>query len=226
MLDTGFTIAPLQGHLFDPKHTPLLGSVKLRNQVLQRVIQLMSRSRKAGSSGKGRISYATLGINQLGAVYESLLSFRGFFAEEDLYEVRPDPQRKKDKPPADLEVGDADGVDADSGDDEGTDDTEPTDDAQQPAPSAAAQKKDAEVDALDAAYFVPERQIGQYSDAERLFGGEPRLYKKGTFIYRLAGRAREKSASYSCSTALPMVGAMTTCLRPIRTLRVSRCKRP
>jgi hypothetical protein len=43
---------------------------------------------------------------------------------------------------------------------------------------------------------VPASKINQYTDAERLFGGEPRQYKKGTFIYRLAGRAREKSASY------------------------------
>jgi hypothetical protein len=104
VLDTGFTIAPLQGHLFDPKQTPLLGSVKLRNKVLQKVVRLMSLSRegggKGGKSGRGRISYGTLGINQLGAVYESLLSFRGFFAEDDLYEVRPDPKRKKEKPAA------------------------------------------------------------------------------------------------------------------------------
>ncbi len=79
LLDNGFTIAPLQGHLFDPTRTPLLGSVKLRNSVLQKVIELMSLSRGGGKSRRGRISYGTLGINQLGAVYESLLSFRGFF---------------------------------------------------------------------------------------------------------------------------------------------------
>lgn len=190
VLDTGFTIAPLQGHLFDPKQTPLLGSVKLRNKVLQKVVRLMSLSRdgggKGGRNGRGRISYGTLGINQLGAVYESLLSFRGFFAEDDLYEVRPDPKRKKEKPATegdDAEVGEGDG------------DVE-SDEADQPAISAAEKKKDAEVDPLDAAYFVPASKINQYTDAERLFGGEPRQYKKGTFIYRLAGRAREKSASY------------------------------
>lgn len=190
VLDTGFTIAPLQGHLFDPKQTQLLGSVKLRNKVLQKVVRLMSLSRdgggKGGKSGRGRISYGTLGINQLGAVYESLLSFRGFFAEDDLYEVRPDPKRKKEKPAAegdDAELGEGDG------------DVE-SDEADQPAMSAAEKKKDAEVDPLDAAYFVPANKINQYIDAERLFGGEPRQYKKGTFIYRLAGRAREKSASY------------------------------
>ena len=201
ILDTGFTIAPLQGHLFDPKQTPLLGSVKLRNRVLQKVIRLMSLSgegsgktgRKGGS--RGRISYGTLGINQLGAVYESLLSFRGFFAEDDLFEVRPDPKRKKDKPAA--EEGDGAGDDAEGGDDDAnTDDSGAADDASDAAPTAAEKKKDAEVDPLEAAYFVPASKIDQYTDAERLFGGEPRQYKKGTFIYRLAGRAREKSASY------------------------------
>jgi len=182
---SGFTIAPLQGHLFDPARTRLLNSVKLRNHVLQRVIELMSLSR--GSSGKngrrGRISYATLGINQLGAVYEALLSFRGFFAEEDLYEVRRDPKAQKASRTEDDEGGLPDDSDA----------TEDDDDT--PA-STREKRKDAELDPLEAAYFVPASAIGQYTDAERLFGGEPRLYRKGTFIYRLAGRAREKSASY------------------------------
>lgn len=182
---SGFTIAPLQGHLFDPERTRLLNSVKLRNHVLQRVIELMSLSR--GSSGKnsrrGRISYATLGINQLGAVYEALLSFRGFFAEEDLYEVRRDPKAKKTSSSEEDEA-------------EITDNSDATDDDDTPSPSAREKRKDAELDPLEAAYFVPASVISQYSDAERLFGGEPRLYPKGRFIYRLAGRAREKSASY------------------------------
>lgn len=182
---SGFTIAPLQGHLFDPERTRLLNRVKLRNHVLQRVIELMSLSR--GSSGKngrrGRISYATLGINQLGAVYEALLSFRGFFAEEDLYEVRRDPKAKKASSSEEDET-------------EIPDDSDATDDDDTPPPSAREKRKDAELDPLEAAYFVPASAISQYSDAERLFGGEPRLYRKGTFIYRLAGRAREKSASY------------------------------
>lgn len=197
VLDTGFTIAPLQGHLFDPKQTPLLGSVKLRNKVLQKVVRLMSLSRegsgKGGKGGRGRISYGTLGINQLGAVYESLLSFRGFFAEDDLYEVRPDPKRKKEKPAAEGDDGD---IDEGDGEVEVGSAGDQDDEGDHPAPTAAEKKKDADVDPLDAAYFVPGSKISQYTDAERLFGGEPRQYKKGTFIYRLAGRAREKSASY------------------------------
>ena len=179
----GFFMAPLQGHLFDPNRTPLLNSVKLRNHVLQKVIELMSLSRQAGNSGKnrrrGRISYATLGINQLGAVYEALLSFRGFFAEEDLYEVRRDPKTAKKSASTstqeeDADVGDDDGAWSEDGDDEiGA------------TASAREKRKDAELDPLQAAYFVPQRALANYSDAEKLFGGEPRRYEKGTFIYRL-----------------------------------------
>ncbi|MDD2055073.1 class I SAM-dependent DNA methyltransferase [Pseudomonas putida] len=187
LLDNGFTIAPLQGHLFDPARTPLLGSVKLRNSVLQKVIERMSLSRGGGKSRRGRISYGTLGINQLGAVYESLLSFRGFFAEEDLYEVRPDPKG------GEASSADNDGDESEEGDssESNTDSEESLD-----TPSAAEKKKDAEVNPLDAAYFVPASSISQYTDAERLFGGNTKIHSKGSFIYRLAGRAREKSASY------------------------------
>ncbi|MBV7573263.1 class I SAM-dependent DNA methyltransferase [Pseudomonas sp. PDM32] len=187
LLDNGFTIAPLQGHLFDPARTPLLGSVKLRNSILQKVIELMSLSRGGGKSRRGRISYGTLGINQLGAVYESLLSFRGFFAEENLYEVRPDPKGKK------AAAADNNG-DERQEDDSSESDTDNEDHLD--TPSIAEKKKDAEVNPLDAAYFVPASSISQYTDTERLFGGNTKIHPKGSFIYRLAGRAREKSASY------------------------------
>ncbi len=44
-------------------------------------------ARSSAGATAGSISYAELGINQLGAVYEGLMSYTGFFAEEDLYEV-------------------------------------------------------------------------------------------------------------------------------------------
>lgn len=180
---SGFTIAPLQGHLFDPARTPLLNSVKLRNHVLQQVIERMSLSRGGRNGRRGRISYATLGINQLGAVYEALLSFRGFFAEQDLYEVRRDPKAKQASA-----ADDADDTETDLADEAAEDEDAP--------PGTRDKPKGAEFDPLEPAYFVPASSIGQYTDAERLFGGEPRLHKKGSFIYRLAGREREKSASY------------------------------
>ena len=90
-----FRLRALDSKLFDPQRTPTLSRVRLRNEVLQRVIRLLSLTRPAGKrKRRGRISYAQLGINQLGAVYESLLSYQGFFAEEDLYEVKKEGEKR------------------------------------------------------------------------------------------------------------------------------------
>lgn len=141
-----FAISPLRSHLFDPNKTPILNGVSLRNHIWQEIIQSLSLSRPKKGKGRGRISYANLGINQLGAVYEALLSYKGFIAKEELYEVK-----KADSNPTELEN----------------------------------------------AYFVTEAQLHEYKDTERVFDdGKIRSYKKGSFIYRLAGRDREKSASY------------------------------
>lgn len=148
-----FLIAPLKAHIFDPEYTKMITGAKLRNSCMLRIIDLMSLTRATGrrNDRRGRISYANLGINQMGAVYEALLSYRGFIAQQDLYEVK--------------RAGDI-------------------------------------FDELDVGYFVPESELDQYAEDERVRyeSGEKkdklRMYEKGTFIYRLAGREREKSASY------------------------------
>ena len=147
-----FTLTPLVSHLFDSKRTKLLNNVVFPNHLLQRIIRLMSLTKKgSGRKRRGRISYAQLGINQLGAVYEALLSFRGFFAKEDLYEVR---------------------------------------------------KKGEEVNDLKTGYFVNATAIEEYTEEEKVYDKDAaghqqlRRYEKGSFIYRMAGRDRQKSASY------------------------------
>ena len=85
-LDT-FSVAPLKCDLFDWDHTPLLGSIKIRNGTWQQIIRRLSLSETG--YGMGRISYGQLGINHLGEVYEALLSYAGFIAEDTLYEVKP-----------------------------------------------------------------------------------------------------------------------------------------
>jgi type II restriction/modification system DNA methylase subunit YeeA len=123
--------------------------VVFSNEVLRDVIENMSLTRpvRGLAHRRGRISYATLGINQLGAVYEALLSFRGFIAKTDLFEVKPEKAETHS--------------------------------------------------VLDTAYFVPEEDLPKYSEKERVYDGQAlRRYKKGTFVYRLAGRDRQTSASY------------------------------
>ncbi|ELA6982056.1 class I SAM-dependent DNA methyltransferase [Vibrio parahaemolyticus] len=151
--DDTFTIARLDSHLFDPKETPILNRVVFTNKTLQRVIQLMSLSRpgKGKNKRRGRISYNQLGINQLGAVYEALLSYRGFFASEDLYEVK---------------------------------------------------KAGEELNELETGYFVTASELPKYDEKEKVYHingpdkGKLICHPKGSFIYRMAGRDREKSASY------------------------------
>jgi hypothetical protein len=103
-----FALAPLDSRLFDPESTPLLNRVRFPNAVWQRVILLMSESSVKGKR-KGRVSYRLLSISQLGAVYEALLAYRGFFAAEDLYEVQQEPKKAVRNVPADEEDGEEDG---------------------------------------------------------------------------------------------------------------------
>ena len=92
-LPEGLTFNPLNADLFAKQATSLIDEVGLGDGALQRVLQLLLLTRenqvKKGRD-RGFISYADLGINQLGAVYEGLMSYTGFFAKEDLYEVAPD----------------------------------------------------------------------------------------------------------------------------------------
>jgi hypothetical protein len=142
-----FTIDSLQSHLFDPQHTKDIDRVQLRNSAVFKIIQLLSLTREKSRRRRGRVSYSHLGINQLGSVYEGLLSYRGFYAEEDLFEVK---------------------------------------------------KKGEDEDPLDQAFFVTYDELEEYEEKERVYqdDGTFKRYPAGTYIYRLAGRDREKSASY------------------------------
>ena len=148
-----FAIPPLKAHIFDPEYTKLITNAKLRNNVMLKIVKLMSltKERSGRNSRRGRISYANLGINQMGAVYEALLSYRGFIAEHELYEVK---------------------------------------------------KAGTNFNLLEVGYFVSKEELAQYSEDERVYIEDDngnrhlRTYAKGSFVYRLAGREREKSASY------------------------------
>ncbi|QNE74331.1 class I SAM-dependent DNA methyltransferase [Streptomyces finlayi] len=62
--------------------------LRLRNRVLHRVLRHLTIAEGTGRTGRGGfISYANLSINHLGSVYEGLMSYTGFIADEPLYEV-------------------------------------------------------------------------------------------------------------------------------------------
>ena len=154
-----FEIAPSRATSSIPKAPPTSGNSY--DHTPARHPSLPRRAR--GRSARERISYATLGINQLGAVYENLLSYSGFFAKEELFEVKP------------------------AGEDHNP---------------------------LEHAYFVTAAQLEDYTDDERAYekvdGANSLLrHDKGKFLYRLAGRARKKSASYYTPSRSPAASSNT-----------------
>lgn len=139
-----FRVRPIDSPMFDDSRLYHLGDVKIRNCKWQEIVRALSLSRNKAGQQRGRISYANLGINQLGSVYESLLAYRGFYAEEDYIEVF----NPKDK-------------------DKGT-------------------------------FLVPYSRMEAFDIKEVVCDAEdaPVKLPKGTFVYRLNGRDRQKSASY------------------------------
>jgi len=158
-----FKVRHIDSPIFDDGKLNHLHKVKFRNKVWQDIICRLSLSKQQRNRARGRISYANLGINQLGSVYESLLAYRGFYAEQDYIEVH-----KKDKPQ------------------EGT-------------------------------YLVPRSRRDDFEEGEILkdtSNGEDVILKKGTFVYRLSGRDRQKSASYYTPEVLTQSTVKYT-LKPI-----------
>ncbi|MBQ3358382.1 MAG: class I SAM-dependent DNA methyltransferase [Microbacterium sp.] len=97
-LQEGLEFHSLSADLFRRESVALIDETRLGDGALQRVLALLlltreERSKKGGE--RGFISYADLGINQLGAVYEGLMSYTGFFAETDLFEVAKDGDASK-----------------------------------------------------------------------------------------------------------------------------------
>ncbi|WP_217231131.1 hypothetical protein, partial [Streptomyces anulatus] len=177
----GLRFEPLRSELFEPASVRLIGlgtrdprrdeegpegpawlDLRLRNHALHEVLRLltMKKAKRRGERG-GFISYRNLGINQLGAVYEGLMSYTGIIAEEELSEV-------------------AKGGDPEKG-----------------------------------SWLVPSHRLKEYPENTRVQYDErdreekglrgPKKYPAGAFVYRLAGRDRETSASYYTPESLTQV---------------------
>ena len=148
-LAVGLTFNALKADLFAPSAISLIDEVGLSDGALQQVLAHLLLSKVRTGSDRGYISYANLGINQLGAVYEGLMSYTGFFAETDLYEVARD--------------GDS--------------------------------SKGSWVVPVDRSHDIERKHF--VSEDDPITGEtKPALHPAGSFVYRLAGRERQQSASY------------------------------
>lgn len=174
----GIRFEPLRSDLFLPEAVTLIGresvihpdddpddpdacriDTRMRNETLREVLRLLMLTRGKKKERGGFISYAQLGINQLGAVYEGLMSYTGFIATEELYEV-------------------AKGGDPDKG-----------------SWMIPASKAD---DYADEVFVRAKDDNGKRT-------GERQRFPKGSFVYRLAGRDRQTSASYYTPQSLTSV---------------------
>ncbi|KPI14012.1 N-6 DNA methylase [Actinobacteria bacterium OK006] len=175
--DVGLRFEPLRSDLFKSDAVRLISAdqienpayeegsdlpefldTRLRNETLHKVLRRLMLTKGKGRERGGFISYAQLGINQLGAVYEGLMSYTGFIADEDLYEV-------------------AKGGDASGG-----------------------------------SWMIPAGRVQDYPD--EVFVERPHeetgrplrvVHPRGSFVYRLAGRDRQTSASYYTPKSLTEV---------------------
>ena len=155
----------------------------LRNEAVQKVIRLLSL--RSSKNNTGRISYAKLGIGQLGAVYETLISFTGVVAKTDLIELKSLGKSSN---------GHEEQMPVSESEEQGEMEENPDFDEQK---EETGINRNDTVDKMAASWFVPRSRRKEFDPERVVFdGGRARVYPKGTFMYRLAGRDREKNASY------------------------------
>ncbi|MEU7994735.1 class I SAM-dependent DNA methyltransferase [Micromonospora sp. NPDC049060] len=172
----GLRFEPMRSDLFLPEKTKLIGRLiaepgsdpddpdgpkidtRLRNKVLYEVLRRLMLTKGGRRRRGGFISYAQLGINQLGAVYEGLMSYTGFVATEQLYEVAKNGDPK------------------------------------------------------DGSWMIPASKTDDYDDNVFVYKEDPYTgvrsrvcHQPGEFVYRLAGRDRQTSASYYTPQSLTEV---------------------
>ena len=69
-------VTPFNGRLFSPARTPLAERTHLDDEAARRAILALSTRLSADRGGRERIAYRDLGVEQLGAVYETLLDYK------------------------------------------------------------------------------------------------------------------------------------------------------
>ena len=90
--DTSIGLPPYNGGLFDPERTPLLGDIRLPDQIMANVIDALSFEKTP--QGRRYINYRDLGVQQLGSIYERLLEQEPVRVGDDI-EVRLSPFARK-----------------------------------------------------------------------------------------------------------------------------------
>lgn len=84
-----FVISAYNGQLFDPERTALLNTCHIPDRAMREVILELSLSHpKRRGERPERYSYADLGVDQLGSIYEGLLVYEPYIADEAMVDAR------------------------------------------------------------------------------------------------------------------------------------------
>ena len=92
-------VTPFNGRLFAPARTPLADRHDLDDQAARRAVLALSTRPSPDRAGRERITYRDLGVEQLGAVYETLLDY------EPRLRYTPSPGGRCNRPIVTLESG-------------------------------------------------------------------------------------------------------------------------
>jgi hypothetical protein len=71
----GLTITAFNGQLFSPDGAPLVDRARIDSAIVARILRSLMTTPGAKGRGRERITYADLGVEQLGAVYERVLDY-------------------------------------------------------------------------------------------------------------------------------------------------------
>jgi Eco57I restriction-modification methylase len=85
-------VTPFNGRLFSPRHTPLAERARVPDVVVGKAVMALATT--PGRSGRDRIAYADLDVEQLGAVYERVLEYEPQRGHEGLRLTRTSHERK------------------------------------------------------------------------------------------------------------------------------------
>jgi hypothetical protein len=69
-------VTAFNGRLFAPSATPLADDQRVDDETVRKVLLALSTTPATTGGGRARIAYRDLGVEQLGAVYESILDYR------------------------------------------------------------------------------------------------------------------------------------------------------
>jgi hypothetical protein len=97
-------VTPFDGRLFSPERTPLAERRGLDDEAARRALIALSTRPAADRAGRQRIMYRDLGVEQLGAVYETLLDYRPRLASSER-SAAGDGRARRPRPGVTLESG-------------------------------------------------------------------------------------------------------------------------